>query len=395
MSERAPSPWRFVLLAGLASMVAQSFGRFTYPLLLTAVQGDLGLSYTVAGAIASANLVAYMLGTALVTWLATRLLPVQMIRAGLVVSTLGLGLTSIAGNAWVLAGAMFVTGLAGAVIWVPAPVAGTARLPLAQKGLGFGLVGSGIGGGIVVSGLLAGELRSSLGDPAWRVLYRWEFVAAAIVLLAVMAWLTPTGAKLGGAVRLSAIRVVPGWPWLLGVYAAFAVSYSLFNTYLVAMLEDDRGYDPALASRMYLILGAATVFGGPLAGKTSDGVGRPRAMAYAFIGMAAAAVAVRWAPLGMVIPATVLFGFGFSGVPATIGAYVGDHTSEATFPAAFGVATLAFGLAQMIAPQIGGILADQLGGFDLVFVLSSIMAVAGMAVALRLGRRTGALPHNP
>ncbi len=388
MQERRPSPWRYVALAALASMVAQSFGRFTYPLLLTAIQGDLGLTYTIAGSLASANLVAYMLGSILVTWMATRWRPTRMIHVGMAISVAGLGLASIAGNGWVLAAALFITGLAGAIIWVPAPVVGSAFLPLHQKGLGFGLVGSGIGLGVVLSGWVAAELRSTLGDPAWRVLYRWEFFAGIVLLAVIVRWMRPTGAAVSGGVKLSAIRTVPGWRWLLWAYAAFAVCYSLFNTYLVAMLEDDRGFDPVLASRMFLILGAATIFAGPVSGKVSDAIGRPRTMLYGFLIMSAAALIVRWGPLGAVIPATILFGLGFSGVPASIGAYIGDHTELDSFAAAFGVATLAFGLAQMIAPQIGGIIADQLGGFDMVFVLSSVTGIGGAFTAAMLLRRS-------
>ncbi len=387
MQDRTPSPWRYVALAALASMVAQSFGRFTYPLLLTAIQGDLGLTYTIAGSLASANLVAYMVGTLLVTWMATRWRPTRMIHLGMAVSALGLGLAAVARSAWVLAIALSITGLAGAIIWVPAPVVGSALLPVHQKGLGFGFVGSGIGVGVVISGFAAAELRSSLGDPAWRVLYRWEFFAALLLLALVLMWMRPTGASVAGGVKLSAIREVPGWRWLLWAYAIFAVCYSLFNTYLVAMLEDDRGFDPVLASRMFLILGAATVIGGPLSGKVSDAIGRPRTMLYGFLLMAAAALLVRWGPFGVVVPATIAFGFGFSGVPASIGAHIGDHTRLDSFAAAFGFATLAFGVAQMIAPQVGGILADELGSFDMVFLLSAVTGLIGAWMAIMLLRR--------
>lgn len=388
MQDRRPSPWRYVVLAALASMVAQSFGRFTYPLLLTAIQGDLGLTYTIAGSIASANLVAYMIGSIAVTWMATRWRPTRVIHFGMMISVVGLGLAAISASAWTLAAALFITGFAGAIIWVPAPVVGSAFLPLHQKGLGFGLVGSGIGLGVVISGFMAAELRSNLGDPAWRVLYRWEFFAALVLLVLVLLFMRPTGASMSGGVKLSAIRTVPGWHWLLGAYAAFAVCYSLFTTYLVAMLEDDRAFDAALASRMFLIVGAASIVAGPLAGKLSDAIGRPRTMLYGFLILAFAALAVRWGPLWLVIPATIVFGFGFSAVPASIGAHIGDHTELESFAAAFGVATLAFGMAQMIAPQVGGILADVLGSFDMVFIVSALAGLSGATMSVLLLRRS-------
>jgi MFS family permease len=89
----------------------------------------------------------------------------------------------------------------------------------------------------------------------------------------------------------------------------------------------------------------------------------------------------------LLYPLVVLFGLAFAGVPTAIAAYLGDHVSQAEFPAAFGVATLAFGVAQMVAPQIGGIVGDVTGGFTAVFVASAVAAVVGAFFSLRLEAR--------
>tara|TARA_B100000809_G_scaffold186401_1_gene184563 strand:+ start:1224 stop:1409 length:186 start_codon:yes stop_codon:yes gene_type:complete len=48
------SGWTTVLLIALASAVAQSFGRFTYGVLLPAVRDDMGITNTQAGFIGAA-----------------------------------------------------------------------------------------------------------------------------------------------------------------------------------------------------------------------------------------------------------------------------------------------------------------------------------------------------
>jgi MFS family permease len=45
---------------------------------------------------------------------------------------------------------------------------------------------------------------------------------------------------------------------------------------------------------------------------------------------------------------------------------------------------LSFGIAQTIAPPIGGLIADQTGTFLLVFILSGMVSLVGMAASLRL-----------
>ena len=229
-------PWVPLVIAGSASAVAQAFGRFSYPLMLTAVQDDLGLSYTVAGGLASANLVAYLVGTIAVTLLATRLLPGMILRVGLTGSVLGLILMTIAPGLGILTLGLFLAGFAGALVWVPAPAVGAALLPDRMRGLAFGSMGAGIGVGIVGAGLLAIPLRAS-GDPSsWRVLFGVEaFVGLGVLVAALVLLRRPLGAALSTAgVRLSAIRAVPGWVALLAAYAMFGISYAWFFNFLIA-----------------------------------------------------------------------------------------------------------------------------------------------------------------
>jgi len=52
----------------------------------------------------------------------------------------------------------------------------------------------------------------------------------------------------------------------------------------------------------------------------------------------------------------------------------------------FSAATLAFGVAQMVAPQVGGALADWLDSFTAVFLLSIAIGAVGAALSSRLPR---------
>lgn len=379
-------PWVPLVVAAAASAVAQAFGRFTYPLLLTSIQDDFGVSYTVAGGLASVNLVAYLVGTAAVTWLASKWVPGAILRFGLVISTVGLiGLTVAPGPALLGVG-LLVTGFAGALIWVPAPAVGASRLPPRLRGLGFGSMGAGIGLGVVAAGLLAIPLRARPDPSAWRILFGVEAAVAVVVVVAAFVVLRrPTGASLAvTGVQVSAIRRVPRWVAVLAAYAAFGLSYSWFINFLVAMLEDDRGVTATSASVVFLVVGAATIPGGVIIGRISDAVGRRPTMMAGFAAMAVGALGARFAPPWLLYPCVVLFGLAFSGVPTTIAAYLGDHTEPGEFPAAFGVATLAFGIAQMLAPQIGGIVGDATGGFTAVFIASAVVAGLGGLAASRL-----------
>lgn len=70
-------------MVALASGVAQAFGRFSYAVLLPSIDRDLLGSYAVAGLIGTVNAGAYLLGTLLVSALARRAAPADLIRGGL------------------------------------------------------------------------------------------------------------------------------------------------------------------------------------------------------------------------------------------------------------------------------------------------------------------------
>ena len=158
------SGWTTVLLMALASAVAQSFGRFTYGILLPAVRDDMGITNTQAGFIAAANVGAYLLATLLVAWATNRYLLLNVMRLGLIMATLGLLLASVSSSPLMLGMALFIAGVGGAFLWIPAPVIASAALPQGRRPLAVGLMSSGIGLGIVFASILSGVLRSSEGD---------------------------------------------------------------------------------------------------------------------------------------------------------------------------------------------------------------------------------------
>ena len=113
-ARRIKRPWLALLFIGLASMVAQGFGRFTFPVLLTAIDRELLGSYTLAGFLSNVPLVAYLLGTGVTSYLSTRTDPSDLIKIGVTLSAIGLGSMAVSPNSGTLALALFIAGF-GAV----------------------------------------------------------------------------------------------------------------------------------------------------------------------------------------------------------------------------------------------------------------------------------------
>lgn len=381
--------WVVVVLVMASVCVAQAFGRFTWGVVLPGARDDvLDGSNTLAGFFGTLNVTAYLLGTLAVSWAASRVTLVGLMRIGLSISTLALGLAAVAPSGPLLGAALFAMGIGGAVIWIPAPAISARALPPHRAGMAVGLVGSGIGIGILFAGQLSAFLdRRSDAPDTWQTVYRVEFAVACIVFVGAVVLIRSQGDRpslTGGFGGVGALRSVTAWIPATVAYAAFGFAYILVLGFLVARLEDDSGFSSGQASAMFSVVGAATVFGGTTLGPLSDRIGRRATLTGAFTGFALCTLLVLTGSQPWVAIACVGIGLMFSGMPALIIAHVVDHTDVDTYGPAFSAATLAFGVTQMISPQIGGAIADLLGSFTWVFVLSAAVSFFGAVAASRL-----------
>jgi predicted MFS family arabinose efflux permease len=371
-----------VVLAVVSVGVAQGFGRFSYPLLLPAIDADLLHSYARAGFLGTANLTAYLLGTLCVSLAAGRVDPPRLMRIGLCCGTLGLAILYSAGGFLALLAGLLLTGFGGAFIWIPAPGFVGSIVRPERRGAAIGFLGSGIGLSIVASSQLTGAVRSYAGPTAWREVWGIEAIAAGLVTLVAMRWLRAD--KSGFAplrVRLSALREVPGWVGLTLAYSAYGLSYSLFMSYLVAALERDAGFSPRHAASVFALVGGAIVFGGVILGRISDRLGRGRTMLVGFTLWGGCALGVLVGREPWVTIAAIVFGLLMSGLGSVIAAHIADHLDPRSFGAAFGAVTLCFGVAQLVGPQLGGWIAERTGSFALAFWISAGASFAGAIAA--------------
>lgn len=374
-------------LVTAASMVAQGFGRFTYPILLDAINDDVLHSYTKAGLLGTISLVAYLLGTAVMSVASTRFEPISLVKVGLVASAAGLGLLATAPGFAMLAIALFIAGFGGAGVWIPAPGIAASAVGAERSGLAIGLVGSGIGLGIVVAGPLTNVVRSmSDDDGAWRPVYGVQAAIALIVLAGVLTLVRLPRSERGGArVEVGVLRTVVGWRWLIAAFSIFGVSYSLYFYFLVAQLRES-GWSASASSSIFAIVGVASATGGIAFGRISDRYGRPRTMAVGFVLLVASPLLTLYGHPVTVVAAAVSFGLCVAGTPTVISAVVADSLEGRSFGAAFGSLTLIFGVAQLLGPPFAGLMAETTGSFTIPFTLASAVACGGIACALALGR---------
>ncbi|XOV82835.1 MAG: MFS transporter [bacterium] len=379
--------WLTVILVASGAAVAHAFGRFSYGLLLPAVRDDLAISNTLAGFVGGANVGAYLLGTLLVAWATSHYRLLTVLRAGLLLATGGLLLAAAAPSPYVLAAGLFIAGIGGACVWIPAPVIAADALAPAHRGLAVGLMGSGIGIGIAFISLLSGMLRSDMGDAAWSRAYLIQGLIGVVIVLAVLVVVRhqqdkPSGgAGIGGFGALQRMR---GWLPFTVAYSTFGFMYLLVMGFLTTRLEDDSGWSSADASSAYTLMGVAMIFGGPLLISLAQRIGTRWATVIAFGLWPLLIFIVLTGAQTPTLAACIGLGMLFSGIPSVMTLYVVEHTSAQDYGPSFAAATLAFGVAQTVSPPVGGIIADVSGSFTLVFLLAAAMGLTGLIAGLQM-----------
>jgi len=386
--------WIVVSLICVSASVGHAFGRFSYGALLPAVRDDLGISNTLAGFIGGANVGAYLVGTLCVSWLAGRYRLLGIMRVGMVLAVVGLCGASFSSSAEMLGLSLCITGVGGALLWIPAPVIAADAIPANKRPLAVGLMGSGIGFGILFVSTVSGRLRDSMGDAAWAQAYQVQFYIGVVVMVFVLLLVWHQQAKPaggGGVGGFSALQRMRGWFPLTLAYGCFGFMYLLFLGFLTTRLEDDSGWTSVDASMAFSIMGVAMIFGGPLLTTLAQRFGVRFMLSLAFglwplftvIVLSGIALPVWFGCMGI--------GFLFSSLPSLITLYVVENTTAEDYGASFAAATLVFGVAQTISPPIGGWIADMTGSFIMVFLLSAITSLIGLAAVLRLPSTTGLL----
>ena len=386
---RAKLGWITVFLIAMAAAVGQAFGRFGYGVLLPAVRDDLGISNTLAGLVGAANVGAYLLGTLIVAWATSRYLLINVMRVGLVFATFGLLIASLAGSPWILAAGLFVAGIGGAFLWIPAPIVAADALPANRRPLAVGMMSSGIGVGVMFVSILSGILRPIEGDSAWSSVYEIQFfiglaVLAAVLLLVRHQQAAPSGgAGFGG---FTALQRMPGWLPHIIAYSTFGFMYLLILGFLTTRLEDDSTWSSVDAAFAFTLVGFTMILGGPIFITIAQRIGVRLSLALAFTLWPIFVGVILTGYELPVLAACVGIGFLFGAIPTLMTLYVVENTTTQDYGPSFAAATLAFGIAQTISPPIGGLIADLTGSFTFVFLLAAFMSLIGLLAALRLPR---------
>ncbi len=374
------------MIAGFFSLIlTMGVARFSYTPILPVMMDQTFLNNFSGGWLATINYIGYMSGALIAATISDLKLKDTLYRIGLIVavlSTIGMALSE---NYIVWAIMRFLAGLSSAA----GLLIGSGLIlnwmiksgHRAELGIHFG----GLGLGIAVSAALAIIMKDQLN---WA--QQWQAFAALGVLLAIPAWLwLPRPDALSTAASNKALMDrPPRRKWMLVLYAAYfcaGFGYVVSATFLVAIVDNQ----PALkgnGSYIWLLTGLAATPACVVWDKIARQIGELRALLLAYgLNIIGIIIPVFSSSLIGVALSGILFGATFIGVVSLMLTMVGKFFP--TKPAKpMGKLTLSYGVAQIIAPALSGMMAQVTGNYNMPLIIAAVVMVIGMVLLIRLER---------
>lgn len=375
-----------VLLAGFFSqLLCLGVARFAYTPLLPLLQQEQLLTDASGGYLAAINYLGYMAGALIAASLNDLVLKDRLYRLGLVlaiVSTLGMALTT---NFYLWSLWRFIAGLSSAGSMLIASGLIMHWLISQRQRAELGVHFAGLGLGIAMSALLVeAMLQLSL---SWQA--QWSVLSALGILFAVPAWCwlpRPTLSLVLAQQKLT--DPSPGRRFIslmLLSYFCAGYGYVLSATFIVAIVERMPGLDGS-GNLSFVVLGLAAV----PAVLLWDFIARKTGYLYAImlaltLQIMAIILPLSFATLTVVLLSAALFGATFIGVVSLVLTMAGRLYP--TKPAKLmGKMTLAYGLAQVIAPAITGVIAEKTGSYAPGLYLAAILLSFAVLLLFWLSR---------
>lgn len=382
----------FALALALSLGAAVSLGvtRFAYGLLLPPMRADLQWSYTLAGAMNTANALGYFIGALITPGLMRRWGASGVLMIGAVLGSVFMGLTGFFIDAGPLLAQRLLAGVASALLFVAGGLLAArlgAQRPV-HNGLLLGLYYGGTGLGIVLSAVLVPDmLARAEGEPhGWSWAW-WALALACAAASLALAWparvLSAVQAPPAAAAHAATVfrwrDFVPG----LAGYLLFGVGYIGYMTFVIALLRE-QSVGEARITLFYAALGAAVVASSRIWAGLLDRHrgGQALALLNGLLGVATVIPVLtdRWPWL---LLSGLMFGAIFLSVVASTTALVRHNLPPSQWAAGIGAFTTVFAAGQIAGPAIVGWIADGPGGLTRGLGFSALALWLGALIAMR------------
>ncbi|MGI9025651.1 MAG: YbfB/YjiJ family MFS transporter [Burkholderiaceae bacterium] len=374
--------WWVILALSLGPAVSSSFARFAYALLLPAMRAELGLSYSQAGWLNTANALGYLAGALFTVRYVSRLGNRRLFCVGMFATAIALVGAGLTEHFAVLLALRAIAGVTGAMVFICGGVLAGNVFPDRPdlSSTTIAIYFGGAGAGILLSGAGIPWLLDVRGDGAWAS--AWLVIGALSTLFAFVAvWAARCIDEPSSGARRS--------PWparafhaALGGYFLFGVGYIAYMTFVIAWMVS-HGASPLDVALTWGTLGVATMFA-PLLWRVplARWHGGKTLAAAMIVNSFGAAVPLVSTSLPAMVISALFFGAAIFTAPTAITTLVKTSLPKSAWGSAVAGFTVLFAIGQSIGPVLTGWLADVTSSLYAGLAGSVVLLLAGAAVAL-------------
>jgi predicted MFS family arabinose efflux permease len=366
----------------LGPAVVLGMARFAYALVLPAMRTQLGWSFTIAGAMNTANGVGYLIGAPLAAWAARRVGERRSFLWTMALTALVVLGSAATGNLAVLLALRFLAGTSGAVCFVVGAglVAQAGRdAPRARATLLLSVYFAGGGIGMVLAGL---AVPPSVTAGGWRAAW---LVMGALSLLG-LAGAIPAARAVPETTRTTnpADQRRPPLSSLappLVCYGLFGAGYIAYMTFIVAALTT-AGAGPGEITAFWSVLAATAVAAAFVWGRVLAAFRPGTGLTVVLLILTTGAVLPVIATNAVAILASApLFGATFLTVVTAVTSAARRSLPHSQWTAAIAVLTIAFALGQCVGPVLSGAVSEGPAGIRLGLAVGTALLLLAAMVA--------------
>lgn len=384
VAQRARIPastyWCALACAGIVG-----FSRLSFGVLMPAIKHALPASYGTYGWVAGSNFDGFLLGiVALPFALRLRFDRHRANAIAIALTAIFMFCSGFSGNLIELSVWRFLTGITAAVATMLTAALAVDAAPAELRGRVSGIVWMGSAAGMALCGIAA-PLTAPGGVIGWREAWFGMGVLLIVVLPGLQRSLAgvdpspePSTANRKDFLNRNFL--------LLGVtFLLFGLGFVTYVTYIVSFASE-LGINSNAIGTVWAAMGIAGAAGSYLWGRFFDRFGQHKTVALVMATGSAGAFAVFLHVHALTAIGALLVGAAAFGVPTQIGVLLRRVTTANTYATVFSAATAIYGFGQVVAPPLGGALADN-SGLLITIAFAGCGFAVGAIVALFVDQR--------
>lgn len=372
------------LICVTGGVITVGIARFAYTPMLPEMTEDINLTETVAGFLAAANYAGYLCGALLISFIHNFKLKIKLYRYGLMAAVVTTFCMAVTTNEWLWYLFRYVSGLSSAAGILLGGGLLMHWLRQNQAKAELGIFFSSLGIGIVLTAITAQLIKIEYTwDQQWLI-----YGLLALLLIIPVLFFFPDFDKSTVGTQhkeCKGTQPLPSKQFFLTLQSAYfcaGFGYVVTATFLITIVELLPGMK-GLGWIVWLLVGVAAAPGCWLWDIYVRKVGLWPSLFQAYIlNMMSTALLLIDPSITVVYISAVLYGYSFIGIVSMTLAMVGRLYPENS-SRSMSHLTFSYGLAQVIAPAMVGIIAEKSDSFTDGLIITVIVMLVGITLLMR------------